>query len=304
MKWNRREFLATSSLALAAGALRSVPVIGQAPAAAGAFTELRNGVGYFLARGATIGWAVTPDALVVVDTQFPDTAELCLRGLEQRSTRQIDAVINTHHHGDHVGGNAVFQPKAAMIVSHERVPGLQRAQAEAAGAEATPQAYADTTFADRWRQSFGDVTMSAWHHGPGHTGGDAVVLFEEANVAHLGDLGYHERHANIDPPAGASARSWVSVLEKTTAELNADTIFLVGHAKAGLGPVMSITDVLRFRDYLTAVLEYVERGLARGQSKAELAALEELPRFESFGSVPPNLTLGTFIEKVVDELSA
>ena len=90
----------------------------------------------------------------------------------------------------------MFQAKAEMIVSHERVPGLQRAVAEAA--------YADTTFADRWRQSFGDVTMSAWHYGPGHTGGDAVVLFEEANVAHLGDLGYHERHANIDPPAGAS----------------------------------------------------------------------------------------------------
>ena len=67
---------------------------------------------------------------------------------------------------------------------------------------------------------------------------------------------------------------------------------------------MSMSDVLRFRDYLTAVLEYVQRGLARGQSKAELAAIEVLPHFEDFGSVPPNLTLGTFIEKVVDELSA
>ena len=304
MNWNRREFLTTSSLALAASAFRSVPALGQAAAATGTFTELRNGVGYFLARGATIGWSVTPDALVVVDTQFPDTAQTCLQGLAQRSTRRIDAVINTHHHGDHIGGDAVFQPEAEMIVSHERVPGLQRAAAEAAGADAPPQAYADTTFSDRWRQSFGDVTMSAWHYGAGHTGGDAVVLFEEANVAHLGDLGYNERHANIDPPAGASARSWVSVLEKTTAELNADTIFIVGHTKAGLSPVMSMSGVLRFRDYLTAVLEYVERGLARGQSKAELAALEVLPHFEGFGSVPPNLTLGTFIEKVVDELSA
>jgi glyoxylase-like metal-dependent hydrolase (beta-lactamase superfamily II) len=304
MKWNRRKFLATSSLALAAGALRTVPVLGQAPTATGTFTELRNGVGYFLGRGATIGWAVTPDALVVVDTQFPDTAQLCLQGLEQRSTRRIDAVINTHHHGDHIGGNAVFQPSADMIVAHERVPGLQRAQAEAAGADAPPQAYADTTFGDRWRQSFGDITMSAWHYGPGHTGGDAVVLFEEANVAHLGDLCYNQRHANIDIPAGASARGWVSVLEKTAAELNNDTIFLSGHSKAGLDPVMSMSDVLQFRDYLTAVLEHIERGLASGQSKAEMAAVDVLPGFENFGSVPPRFTLGTFIEKVVDELSA
>ena len=139
MKWNRREFLTTSSLALAAGAFRSVPAMGQAPATAGTFRELRNGVGIFVGRGGTIGWAITPDAVVVVDTQFPDTAGVCLQGIEQRSTRQIDAIINTHHHGDHVGGNAVFKPMAKTIVSHERVPGLQRAQAEAGGAEVPPR---------------------------------------------------------------------------------------------------------------------------------------------------------------------
>ena len=304
MKWNRREFLTTSSLALAAGAFRSVPALGQAPATTGTFRELRNGVGMFLGRGGTIGWAITPDAFVVVDTQFPDMAEVCLQGLEQRSTRQIDAIINTHHHPDHVSGNAVFKPMAKTIVSHERVPGLQRRQAEAAGAEAPPQAYPDTTFRDRWRQSFGDVTVSAWHYGPGHTGGDAVVFFEEANIAHLGDLTYNKRHPNIDLPAGASARNWVSVLEKTTAELNADTLYLVGHAKDGLDPVISRAEVLQFRDYLSAVLEYVERGLARGRSKAELASLQVLPNFEDLGSVPPRFTLGTFIEKVVDELVA
>ncbi len=130
MKWNRREFLTTSSLALA-GAFRSVPALGQAPATTGTFRELRNGVGTFLGCGGTIGWAITPDAFVVVDTQFPDMAEVCLQGLEQRSTRQIDAIINTHHHADHLSGNAVFKPMAKTIVSHERVPGLQRRQAEA-----------------------------------------------------------------------------------------------------------------------------------------------------------------------------
>ena len=304
MQWNRREFLTTSSLALAAGVLRSVPALGQAPAVTGTFRELRNGVGLFLGRGATMGWAITPDALIIVDTQFPDSAEVCLQGLKERSTRQIDAVINTHHHGDHVGGNAVFRPAARMIVSHERVPGLQRRQAEAAGADAPPQAYADTTFSDRWRQSFGNVTISAWHYGPGHTGGDAVVYFEEANVAHMGDLTYAKRHPNMDVPAGASARNWIPLLEKTTAELNADTLFLVGHGREGADFVLSRAEVLQFRDYLSAVLEHVERGLARGQSKAELAALESLAPFEDYESVLPNFTLGTFIEKVVDDLTA
>ena len=148
------------------------------------------------------------------------------------------------------------------------------------------------------------MTVSAWHHGPAHTGGDAVVFFEEANIAHLGDLTYNKRHPNMDPPAGGSARNWVSVLEKTTADLNADTLFVVGHAKEGLDQVISMSDVLQFRDYLSAVLEYVERGLARGNRRRNWPRSRCCRTSRTWARYRRRFTLGTFIEKVVDELSA
>jgi glyoxylase-like metal-dependent hydrolase (beta-lactamase superfamily II) len=83
----------------------------QTPAAPGvSFTSLRRDVGIFTGRGGTIGWLVTPDAVVVLDSQFPDTARPCLDGLKSRTARPIDLLVNTHHHPDHTSGNVVFQP--------------------------------------------------------------------------------------------------------------------------------------------------------------------------------------------------
>ncbi len=209
MKWNRREFLATSSLALAGG-FRSGPLFGQEKPLVGTFKELRSGVGTFLCRGGTTTWAISPDAVLIVDSQMMDSAQVLLDGLKTRTKRsQIDAVVNTHYHGDHTGGNAVLKPAAKMIIAHERLPILQRKLAE--DPKAPPQVYADTTYKDKWRQSFGKVTLSLVHHGPGHTSGDTVAFFEEAHVASMGDLMYNKRHPNIDREAGGSVRNWVVV---------------------------------------------------------------------------------------------
>lgn len=302
MRWNRRKFLTTSSLALA-GAFRSVPLFGQAQPLVGTFTELRNSVGTFLCRGGTTTWAITPDAVVMVDSQMMDSAQVFLDGLKSRTSHQgVDAVVNTHYHGDHTGGNAVLRPVTKMIIAHERLPMLQKKAAQ--NPNAPPQAYADTTYQDSWRRSFGKVTLSLVHHGPGHTSGDTVAYFEEANVAAMGDLMYNRRHPNVDLAAGGSVRNWVVWLEKTTAAFSADTLYVTGHnGGEDLGFVITKGDVLHFRDYLLAVLDYVQKGIAQGQSKEELAKRESLPVFEDIRAVG-RFTLGNTISVVFDELSA
>jgi hypothetical protein len=53
------------------------------PAPAPKFEAIRRNVGYFTMRGGTIGWLIGPDALVIVDTQFADTAKTCLEGVQE-----------------------------------------------------------------------------------------------------------------------------------------------------------------------------------------------------------------------------
>ncbi len=106
---SRRQFLATAGVVLTGEALAGMQRPRQ-PVAASRFHDLRRGVGYFTGPGGTIGWLATRDGAAVIDTQFPETAKLCVDGLRNRSARGIEVLINTHHHGDHTAGNTTFRP--------------------------------------------------------------------------------------------------------------------------------------------------------------------------------------------------
>lgn len=304
MSLNRRQFLVTSTLTVAAGALRGLPAFGQAAQTPPEtrFEALRDGVGLFSGRGGTIGWLVSDEGVVVVDSQFPDTAEACLAGLKQRSSRPVDLLINTHHHGDHTGGNKTFRPAVKQIVAHEQSAAWQKRVAQEQNREAD-QAYPDVTFPDRWSTTFGQETVRAVHLGRGHTSGDAVVFFQNANIVHMGDLMFHELHPFVDRAAGASIVGWIAFLEKVAAAHDAETIYIFGHARPGMAVTGSQKHLLAFRDYFNAVLEHTRALMTAGRPREEIVEAEVLPGFESYVSPSPRLSLGGVLGVAYDELS-
>lgn len=281
---SRRRFISTSALAAAGLAYGRLPLGAQAPAAAAGFRELRRGVGLFAGPGGTIGWLATPEGVLAVDSQFPATARDCLAGLRQRSTATL-VLVNTHHHGDHTAGNGVFRAAATRIVQHERCAKAHQLAAQGAGA-AAPSGLADTTFTDTWSTTIGDERIALAHYGPAHTGGDAVVAFEHANVVHLGDLVFNRVPPFVDRAAGASMRNWVTALE-TILRQYAGATFIFGHGKGDL-LTGTAADVAHFRDYLSAVLGHVQRGLAAGRPREEVTRLAAVPGFEDFADVVKN----------------
>jgi glyoxylase-like metal-dependent hydrolase (beta-lactamase superfamily II) len=265
------------------------------------FTPLRRDVGVFTGRGGTIGWLITPEAVVLVDSQFPDTATLCLEGVKLRSKRQIDLLINTHHHGDHTAGNIVFKPETPHILAHENVPALQKKSAEERG-NADQQAYADQTFGKTQDQDIGHERLQMRHYGPGHTGGDAVVTFARANVVHMGDLVFRARHPFVDRPGGASVRNWLTTLEQVIKAHEKDTIYIFGHGRDGLGVSGTAADLTAMRDYFSAVLDHVQKGIAAGQSRDAIVALTALPKFEDYPNSPATALAGV-LGVAYDELT-
>jgi cyclase len=314
MKLDRRQFIVFSS-----GALALTPVarvFGQAPGQAAPaaqaapppavpkFEDVRRNVGIFTMRGGTIGWFVSKDAVVAIDTQFPDTARACVDGLKQKANgRSIDIVINTHHHGDHTGGNAVFRADAKKLVAQAGVPALQK-QVAAATANAPAPVVADATFDKTWSEKLGDETVTATFNGPGHTGADAIVLFERAHVVHMGDLLFHHRHPRVDRAGGASIQNWIKILEKVSKDMPADTIFIAGHSKEGMPLTVDSKAVLHFRNYFDAVLTLTRKAIAAGQTKEALAATPSLPGFEGYQGGGAVLSLSGVLGVAFDELSA
>jgi cyclase len=316
----RRKFVSVSSLSVAAIGLSRVPVVGQTPAgqppagqppasqppAAQAppvtkFEEIRQGVGFFSGMGGTIGYVINADGAIAVDSQFMQTAEICVAGLKQKAPKGIELLINTHHHADHTSGNPAFKSTVKRIVAHENCVTWQRKVAEQAG-NAAQQAYADTTFTDTWKVDFGGETIHARYFGPGHTSGDAVIFFEKANVIHGGDLLFRRVHPRVDGPAGASVVNWVAILDKMIKGHNDDTAFIFGHGKDGV-VLGKKADVTYFRDYLSAALDHTRAGIKAGQSKEEIAKAPSLKGFEDVAQVNPRLSLAGVLESAYDELS-
>lgn len=285
MSPTRRHFLASGAAAAAAGALLRPETLlaHRVQEAQAVFTPVRDGVGYFTMRGGTIGWLLTPDAVAVVDSQFPEQAAALLAGLDERSGgRPVDVLVNTHHHGDHTGGNIAFRGRAGAVVAHANA--AEHMRNPPGGQPPQDQLYPTATFDASWSMGLGEETVRARHYGPAHTSGDAVVTFERANVAHMGDLLFHRRHPVVDRAAGATLRGWMEVLDRTVADHPRDTVYIFGHAAAGLPVTGTCTDLGRFRDYMGAVLEWVDAQVRAGRSRDDILAMREpLAGFEDYG---------------------
>src|SRR5580765_5529928 len=326
MSLSRRDFLARSAGVIAATSFGQAaiaramqqpqqtapPAAPQTPPAwTPSFTPIRRNVGFYLGRGGTIGYLIDKGAVVVVDSQFPDSGKVCLDGLNERSNNHgVDLLINTHHHADHTQGNIAFKGIAKHVLAHERAVELQKqvaAQPARAGAPPLPeQLCADRTFTDTWREQLGDEWVSGKFYGRAHTSGDITVTFERANVVHMGDLMFNRRHPVVDRPAGASMKNWISVIESAVKDHNNDTIYVFGHAGTQPAPSTAMfpvtgprADVMYFRDYLTALLAFVQAEIKSGKTRDDVIAIRTpLKGFETHGNLQATI-LGNAYDDVV-----
>ncbi|GEM_PF-627433 len=100
----------------------------------------------------------------------------------------------------------------------------------------------------------GNVTLVLSNLGRGHSAGDVVTFIPETGVIFASDLFYVD---SVGYMAGGFMREWVLALEALE-QLGAERII------PGTGPVSSIEEVSKFkeffRDFLTEVIRHIERG--------------------------------------------
>ena len=71
-------------------------------------------------RGGNIGVSVGQDGIFIIDSQFPDASADIVQRVRSLSKKPIKLLVNTHHHGDHVGGNSNLTVEGAIVISHEK----------------------------------------------------------------------------------------------------------------------------------------------------------------------------------------
>lgn len=231
-------------------------------------TMLRNDVGFFTEKGGTIAFYISKKGIAVVDAQFPDSAKHLIDELKKMQDIPIDYLINTHHHGDHTGGNIAFKGIAKHVVGQENcLLNYQRVAAETHSEE--KQLFQDIVFKDQWKAHVGKEKIKAHYFGAGHTNGDAMIHFEHANVVHTGDLMFNKMYPVVDKKSGASFTNWIKVLDKAMATFDNDTIFVFGH-----GSNNQVTgnkeDLKGLQNYINQLFDQVGTAIKQGKTKEEI----------------------------------
>ncbi len=262
----RRSFLRNSAFTLGALTLGQQKLLANLFPLPGNIKMLRNNVGIYTERGGTIGFLLNDEGIVVVDSQFPEQSKNFITEIKKTSDKAFRYLLNTHHHGDHSGGNISFKGLAQNVVAHQNSAVNQKATAEKAKTE-DRQLYPDITYTDKWKANLGREKIRMNYYGPAHTNGDSIIFFERANIAHMGDLMFNRRHPFIDRTTGASIKNWIEVMEKAATKYERDTLYIFGHAAEGSEVTGNRADVLKFKEYLQRLLEFAHKEVAAGTAK-------------------------------------
>lgn len=273
---HRRHFLRYTGLISAATVFQKQTMAAFFNTAGYNIRMLRNNVGIFTERGGTIGFLLSQSGPLVIDAQFPDTAPHLIAELQNRNAAPIRFLLNTHHHGDHTSGNIAFKGLAGQVVAHQNSLLNQKTVAEKQNTVAQ-QLYPGQTFDQELKLKAGDEKLTGHYYGPGHTNGDAIYHFENANILHVGDLMFNKRHPFVDRSAGANMRNWITVLEKIQKLGNRDSLYIFGHALNAGEETGTAEDLKKFADYLHKVLLFAETEIRRGVSKEEFIKNTAIP---------------------------
>jgi glyoxylase-like metal-dependent hydrolase (beta-lactamase superfamily II) len=218
---------------------------------------------------------VGTEGVVLVDTKLANNGQAIMSQVKTVTDKPVTMLINTHVHGDHNGSNDYF--KAARptveIVTHENTR-----KRVTANPKADPAWMPTRTYTDRMTLGKGKDQIDLYYFGPGHTDGDAFVVFPSVGAMNVGDLMAWNMAPLIDPGTGGSVIALPDTLEKAVKGIRGVSRVIEGH-----GNVNTWDGFRAYAEFNRALLTVAKSALSRGQTPEQaLAELEKDKRFEVF----------------------
>jgi glyoxylase-like metal-dependent hydrolase (beta-lactamase superfamily II) len=228
--------------------------------------------------GGNITVAVGTDGLIMVDSQYAPLHDKIKAAIAKISSLPIKYLINTHYHGDHTGGNALFHKDGATIVAQDNIRvrlaagttnGLTGNKAQPAAAEALPT---DTYWGGSKTVEVGGRKALLNHVYNAHTDGDTWVFFDDANVLDTGDTFSHTgRYNTIDFANGGDIRGLIRAADAYLKVSNDNTKIVPGH-----GTLAKKADLVAWREMLVTSRDRIQKLFNEGKSEQEVVAAKPL----------------------------
>jgi cyclase len=239
----------------------------------------------YVLRGGGGNTAVflTANGVTVVDAKNPGWGKPILDKIKTLTDKPVTRLINTHTHADHVSGNVEFPGTIDFVAQENTKANMEKMPIFK---ENNGRGMAKTTFKDKMTIGKGADQIDLYYFGPGHTNGDAWVVFPALRVVHAGDIFANKGLPLIDADNGGSVLHIHESLTKAYNGIkNVDTI-INGHTPANT----PFADLKEFADFNHDFLTWAQAELKAGKTPEAAAAEWKLPeKYKGYSPAVPAL---------------
>jgi glyoxylase-like metal-dependent hydrolase (beta-lactamase superfamily II) len=229
-------------------------------------TKLTDNTYMLVGAGGNIGVSVGADGVLIIDDQFAPLSDKIISALKKLSDQPVKIVVNTHHHGDHTGGNENFGNLGATIMAHDNVKKRLKDKSPAA-------ALPVITFNDKLTVQMNGEAVMVIHVDNAHTDGDALLYFTESNVLHTGDTYFNGRYPYIDLNSGGSVDGYINAVKTGLMLINDETKIIPGH-----GELSNKTEYETFLKMLETLKANVLTEINKGKTEDDVAANADITK--------------------------
>lgn len=223
---------------------------------------VRDNIYMLTGSGGNIGVLTGEDGIVMIDDQFLQLGDKIKEAIAALDRGPIRFTLNTHIHGDHSGSNEYFKRAGSTIVAHDVVRDRMIRQPR------DKDAWPVITFPDKLSLHLNGQDIDLLHFEAGHTDGDVIIHFKQANVFHMGDVFVRYGYPYIDMSNGGNINGLISTVDKVLAIMNDQSLVIPGH-----GEVCKKDEVKKYRDRLATIRDKVAAALKQGKKPEDLAGL-------------------------------
>jgi glyoxylase-like metal-dependent hydrolase (beta-lactamase superfamily II) len=240
-----------------------------------------DGLYMLTGSGGNIGLSTGNDGAFIIDTQFAPLSEKIQAAVTAAGGGPIEFVVNTHHHGDHSGGNENFGSAGATIMAHDNVQArMSTPQVSTLDGSTTPAspraAIPVVTYPTRLSFHWNGNVVNLYHAANAHTDGDSIVHFTNLNAFHMGDTFFNGGFPFIDVGSAGSLDGIIAAGELVLSRSNSATRIIPGH-----GALASPIELRAYVDMLTDMRSRLQSLIDQGMSEDEVVAANPTAAFDA-----------------------
>jgi glyoxylase-like metal-dependent hydrolase (beta-lactamase superfamily II) len=222
--------------------------------------------------------------LVVDSSEKAEIAKEMLHLIRPTGTGNVDYLINTHWHFDHVDGNGVFHDAGATIVAQKAVRSkLEKTPTQDNQPLMPATSLPEICFPQELTIFFGGETVYIYHPETdgAHTSGDAAVYFKTTNVLATGDILFVGMYPYVDSGDNGWPQGMAASLRDLARMIDDKTLVIPGH-----GPVTNRQALLDNAVMLDDVGNRIQALMKEGKTLDEIKAAKPTAKWDAAYSKP------------------